>query len=421
MVCGFVLAGLLRHVLPAEAPDLARYREVRDFVRANYVEEVSEDRLVEQALHGMVEGLDRYSRYLGADQVARFERETAGSYRGIGVVFKEPLAEARVLFVMPKSPAERAGVRAGDRVTGIDGEPTDRLAPGELQTRIGRSSDDELELTVAARDGTERTLTMQRAELVDPSVRHERLLDAKRGIGYLAVTSFSHHTADEFDAAFEALRRRGMKALVLDLRGNPGGVLVAAVRIANRFIAHGLIVSTEGRDEVTRYDAQRSEARFAGTPLVVVVDEDSASASEVLAGALQDHRVAVLVGSPTYGKGMVQRIRGLSDGRGVIKLTSSYYYTPAHRNLERSLDKAWEFGLLPDLAIEVGDNERRAVRSFLAGFSPGEDALEELRAWERDEQVNVIPIAPADTRLEAAIRLLSDRGELVSSLEASNG
>jgi carboxyl-terminal processing protease len=162
---------------------------------------------------------------------------------------------------------------------------------------------------VQTREGAERTLRVERADVVDPTVRHARIVDEERGIGYLAITSFSHETSDEFDRAVEALRRQGLKALVIDVRGNPGGVLVAAVRIVNRFVSGGIVVSTEGRGEPQLYEAVDSEARWNGMPLCVLADQDSASASEVLAGALQDWRAAALVGSRPTARAWSRRSR----------------------------------------------------------------------------------------------------------------
>lgn len=409
LLCGVLLSGLVRMLWPGGEPDLVRYREVRDFVRANYVRPVSDELLLESALHGMVERLDRYSRFLGRDEVSAFERETGGRYRGIGVVFRDPPREGQVLFCLPESPAERAGVRVGDRLISVDGRRLADMVDGELQRRVGALDDTRLELVVASRDGRERTLEIETEELVDPTVRHARMVEPGRGIGYLAISSFSHQTPDEFDRALEGLKAQGAAALVLDVRGNPGGVLSSAVRVANRFLTGGVVVSTEGRSERTTYEASPAEARHAGLPLVVLIDADSASASEVLAGALQDHRAAVLVGGPTYGKGMVQKIRAFGEHEAIVKLTSSYYYTPAHRNLERTVDKAWEYGLVPDFAVDVAAADKQRVRAFLATHSPPAGALEELRRWESEDSVALVLPPPADRELDVAIELLSGR------------
>jgi carboxyl-terminal processing protease len=240
--------------------------------------------------------------------------------------------------------------------------------------------------------------------LVDPTMRHARMLAPT--VGYIALSSFSQETPSEFDAAIADLREQGMQSLVLDLRGNLGGVLRAATRIANRFLERGLIVSHEGRGEVQRYEADEDEATLAGMPLAILVDGESASASEVLAAALQEHRVAVTVGAPTFGKGLVQRVESFGGGEMVVKLVSAYYYTPSHRNIERTVEGSWEHGLVPDVQVELDAVRRGAVHQFLASYSPPKTALADLAAWEAEAGREMYPRPPQDAQLEAALALL---------------
>lgn len=390
-------------------PDVARYRAVRDFVHEHYVREVRPEVLLDQALHGMLEELDGYSRYYDRSQVAAIDRDTTGMFRGIGAVFKQPVDEGRVLFNLPGSPAERAGLRPGDRIESVDGRRVVEMARGELHALIANSPRDELEFQVIGLDRQPRTLRVGRAPIVDPTVRHARVVDAERGIAYLAIGSFSQETPDEFDQAIQRLKRQGMRALVLDLRGNLGGVLISAVHIANRFVRDGLLVSTEGRGDVVQYRAQRDVAVLLGLPLVLLVDQESASASEVLAAALQDHRAAVIVGSPTYGKGMVQKVKSFGNAEAEVKLTTAYYYTPSHRNIERTVRKAWDIGLAPDVTVEITEQTAAMIHAHLATYSPPADAEASLRAWEQAEGLSLIPSHPPDPQLDAALGLL--RGE----------
>ncbi|HUR27712.1 MAG TPA: S41 family peptidase [Planctomycetota bacterium] len=393
-----------------EDSDTARYREVRDWVRANYVRDVEPSELLDSALHGMVESLDGYSRYFDNAQVASFERDTTGRYRGIGVVFRPPLEAGRVLFTLPGSPADIAGLRPGDAILAVDGRTRADLGPAEFQAAIADGSKDELALSVRGLDGAERALRLVRDDkLVDPTVRHAELIDAERGIAYLSITSFSQETPAEVDRAVSGLQALGMRALVIDLRANLGGVLHSAVRVANRFIEKGLIVSTEGRGEPKRYEAMRVEATLAELPLVLLVDADTASASEVLAGAVQDHRRAVLVGAPTYGKGMVQKVQPFGDDDSEVKLTTAYYYTPAHTNIERTVQRGREHGLIPDLRVDLNRESSVRVRAFLSHYSPPPGALEALRAWQAQEGIELIESHPPDAQLEAALGLF--RGE----------
>jgi carboxyl-terminal processing protease len=302
----------------------------------------------------------------------------------------------------------RAGMRVGDRILHIGGREYASLDYPGFRALITGAEPRDVDVVVLGLDGEERRLRVRTGSVVEPTVRHERVLDEARGVGYMAISTFTHETAGEFDAAFERLRREGLRALVLDLRGNPGGVLVAAVGIARRFVSEGLIVSTEGRDETVTYSAERGAAWHAGFPLVVLVDEGSASASEVLAGALQEHRAAVIVGTPTYGKGMVQTIHRFGGDGSVLKVTTSYYYTPSHKNLEHSADPAAERGIQPDLRVDLG-SDPADLHARLARPSPPRECIAALQAWEEAEGVQLYARTQWDPQLEAALDLFAGR------------
>lgn len=412
--------GLVFHRLAAsdETAELARVRRVHQFVEDQYVREVASADLTDEALRGMVESLDPYSRYYSRDELRAMDRETSGHYQGIGVVFARPVREAQVLFALPGSPADLAGIGVGDRFVEVDGRRTSELADGELHSSIGGpEAASPLPLLVAARDGNEREVLLERSDLIDPTVRHAELIAGSPGVGYLAITSFSKETAKEFDTAWRDLQKRGARALVVDVRGNLGGVLRSAVTLVNRFLPEGLIVSQEGRGQPVRYEARESEAWYEGTPLVVLVDGESASASEVFAAALQDHRAAVVVGAPSYGKGMVQQVRDF-DGEAAVKLTTAYYYTPSHRNLERTVAGAWESGIVPDLVVPMSKLEARAVHQFLQSYGPPPEALAHIHAWEAEEGRKLITPRPPDAQLDAAVGLF--RGERPGSYLAED-
>jgi carboxyl-terminal processing protease len=393
---------------------------VREFVRESFVREVGDDELLELALHGMVDGLDPYSRYYDRAEALELERETGGRYTGVGIVFRRPASEGVVLFTLPESPGRRAGLRAGDRIVAIgDRDPAEL---GEVGMREVFSDPDgkKIRLRVVSLDGSTNERELHPDSVVDPTVRHARMLDEELGIGYAAITSFTRQTPHEFDQAFQWLQKAGMHALVLDLRRNYGGVLDSAVAIARRFIpcdegrssvpAADLIVSTESRGAPIYYRALGDEALFVDFPLVVLVDGESASASEVLAGALQEHRVAVVTGSPTYGKGTVQTIRRFQERGTMAKLTSAYFYSPTHRNFERTVEPGREYGIRPDLSIPISDDERDLVHRYLAQYSPPLDSLTEVAQWEQAEGAKLFEPPPADAQLAAAVALL--RGHL---------
>lgn len=390
-------------------PDVARYREIRDYTRAAFVREVTDEQLLGYALHGLADGLDDYSQYYDPEEAAQLDRETTGRYNGLGIVIQRPFSEGRILFPLANSPARRAGVRVGDRMLRIAGKAFSEIDEPEFRRLISSVEPRDVELVLEGLDHVDRTVTARTGSVVEPTVKHERILDAERGIGYVAITSFSHETASEFADAVERLQEDGMRALVLDLRQNPGGVLVAAVEVAKRFVKEGLIVSTEGRGAPVLHSAVPGATQFAGLPLVVLVDEGSASASEVLASALQEHRAAVLVGGPTYGKGMVQSIHRFADDGSVMKVTTSYYYTPSHQNLEHSADPKKERGIQPDLRIQLSTEDRQALRDRLARASPPPDCRAALDAWERESGASIVEPIPIDVQLQAALDLFAGK------------
>lgn len=401
---------------PREEPDVAHYIEVRDFVMDNFVEDVDGGTLVRSALRGMLDELDQYSGYYVGEDRAEVQRETSGHFVGLGVVFRngnENEELGRVLFPVADSPAAEAGVRVGDLILSVDGESVDGLSSEAFQELLRGAVGSVARVQLRGLEGDVRECEITRRDMVDPSVRHVELVDPERGIGYLAIHAFSNETAVEFDRAFEALQAEGMRGLVIDLRGNQGGVLSAAIAVARRFIARGRITSTEGRGTPVVEEADPDDAHYVGFPLVLLVDNWSASSSEVLAGALQDHRAAVLVGMPTWGKGVVQTINSYPEEDASAKVTSSYFYTPAHRNFEREISGHGEHGLEPEIEIDLEESEQMAIYRFIKAIPPPFEALPALRAWEQAEGLRLIARRPADPHLDAAIALFSGRSPLV--------
>ena len=402
--CGLITLAIVHALLPSSFDrDIELVRAVRDLAEETFVEEIDSREVVDEALRGMLESLDRYSRYYGPDEIADIERETSGEYLGIGVLFEDD-ERGVIRFALPDSPADRAGLGVGDRIVSIDGEIVDDLPEGGLRKRLRRTSGELIELELERRDGSTAQTSLRPEAVINPTVRHARMLDDE--LGYLSIVSFSHRTPEEFDRWTGWLREQGMGGLVLDLRGNPGGILDAAVAVADRFIAEGVLVSTRSRTETRSTHARRENTRLLGLPLVVLVNKDSASASEVLCGALQDHRVAVVTGEPTYGKGAVQTLSRFDRDRAIVKLTTSNYFTPAGRRIERG--SGWD-GLAPDVLVELPDALRRAIHAFLGTYSPPPEDLPELHAWEREEGRELIARAPADPQLDAAVNLLHGR------------
>jgi len=409
-VVWFAIGGrsLFLEGLSSSNSDLAHYRMVRNFVMERYVDEPDPDELVRVALSGMVESLDEYSRYYHTkSEIDVYKRNTHGSFAGIGVIFlnKPGTGQIQVLFPFAGSAAERAGVRVGDRIVSVDGTSLEGLTTQEAVAMIVGEEGDDVALGVLGLDDGARELVITRETRPDPSVRHAHLIDAERKVGYLALTSFTLETGEEFKQSMAALVELEMNGLVLDLRGNPGGVLKTAISLASHFVSDGVIAQTRGRGEPTIYERSQSDGIVAlDIPLVVLVDGGSASSSEVLAGALQDHRVAVLVGSPTYGKARVQSVRQFEEQGALVKLTSSYYQTPSGRDLDRTSERPW--GLRPDVVVEMDNRAAANIHRYINRYDPPKGALTAIMAWQESTEEELLPVAPSDPQLDAALSLL---------------
>lgn len=325
--------------------DQARlFAEVLERVKRDYVEPVDDAELLESAIRGMVADLDAHSQYLDASEYRDIRISTTGSYTGIGIEIDDVAGDVTVVTPIAGSPAARAGIRSGDKIIAID---RSALEPGNLKEAIARlrgQAGSRLTLTVM-RDSDALDYELRRQIIRMDSVHHEILGPS---YGYVRVSQFNENTARELSRAIDDLQEANgglLEGLVLDLRNNPGGVLDAAVDVSDLFLDAGVIVTADGRSSDARFtrSAHRGDV-LDGAPVVVLVNEGSASASEIVAGALQDHRRALIVGTETYGKGLVQTVVPLSMGRA-IKLTTSRYFTP-------SGDSIHDIGITPDVYVD---------------------------------------------------------------------
>ena len=331
-------------VLPLE--DLRAFVEVMDRIRSAYVEDVDDRTLFESAIRGMLESLDPHSAYLAETDYDDLQEATTGSFGGVGIEVSIADGVVRVVTPLDDTPAERAGVLAGDVIVEIDGMPVepDSLMPtvdamrGEPGTKV--------ELSVRRESADEPIdFELVRAVIEVASV-DETMLEP--GFGYIRIAQFQDRTGRDVENALERLQAQHddrLDGLVLDLRNNPGGVLQASVQVADTFLSEGRIVYTEGRlaGAETAYNATERDLAD-GAPIVVLVNEGSASAAEIVAGALQDHRRAVIMGTPSFGKGSVQTVLPLSQDRA-IKLTTALYFTPNGRSIQAQ-------GIVPDITVE---------------------------------------------------------------------
>jgi carboxyl-terminal processing protease len=358
------------------AAETAQLAEVLDRVQREYVDTVSHPELVDDALRGLVGGLDPYSSYLDAEEYADLRVSTAGSYAGIGIEVSTADRALRVVRPFRDSPAATAGIRSGDMISAIDGTPvgTD-LDAAMARMRGPRGSTVKL---AVMRTGQTLPLefTVERAQVDVHSVAMIALDDVYL---YARITSFSDTTAEDFASSIARLRR-DMKVkprgVVLDLRNNPGGVLESAVEVADQMLESGVIVTADGRTPAARFTMEATPGEvLPGVPVVILVNGSTASAAEILAGALQDHHRAVLLGRRTFGKGSVQTVMPLAQGRA-IKLTTSRYFTPSGRSIQgHGIDPDHDFENIDGFPLDLDDAR---VRQTLESQDAGVHAALEL-------------------------------------------
>lgn len=335
--------------------DLVRLFGSMRLVETYYVKDVDTTKMVDGAIKGMVSSLDDpHSIYLDQKLYKELIELTEGSFGGIGVVmqYDKDKKIVSVISVLQDTPGESAGIKPGDQILAVDGKSTDDFSFDQIAAHIRGPVDTAVTLTIKNADG-QKDVQITRAMIKTPTVNH-KMLD--NGIGYIRIGMFSDNTGKEFTDAYQDLQNQAMKGLVLDLRANPGGLLTSCVEIAKQLVPKGNIVSIvnhDGKKEV--YTSELAENKY---PIVVLIDENSASASEILAGALQDTQAATLVGVKSYGKGSVQQVIPLGEGTA-LKLTIAKYYTPNDRLIDG-------IGIEPDIAVKLdmssgADNQLQAA------------------------------------------------------------
>ncbi len=302
--------------------------------------------VVLEFVFGACDALDDYSGYLTPDKLNDLYAVIDGNFVGLGVELKEDNDGLRLVGVIRGGPAWEAGLAVGDRITHVGGRPLRGLGLDEAAAQLQGDQGTPIEIAVRHSNGSSQQLRLTRREVEVESVAQAKLVDPARGIGYIQLIGFQKTSTEEIDRAVERLQGEGMKLLVLDLRGNPGGLLNVAVEIAERFVDRGVIVSTRGRAAGQTYVYQAHGRAAWRMPLVVLIDHESASASEILAGALKDHKRATVIGERSYGKGSVQSIYPLRAVPAGLKLTTAKFYSPNNRPYS-------EQGVEPDLSVRV--------------------------------------------------------------------
>jgi len=356
--------------------DLRTFTEVFNQARSHYVEEISERALLRAAIEGMVMQLDPWSEFMDAEEFRNFEDSSEGRYGGIGVRLE--VRERRIFIeaVLPDSPAQQAGILAGDRLLAIDGQAVRGRRLSESMDALLGEPGTEISLRLQTPGQAARDLLLERAYVPVPSV-YRKLVD--QDVGAFQISHFTRHSHEELREGIEELQARlgrPLTGIILDLRGNPGGVVSPAVEIADGFLDQGLIVYTRSRYAPTRIEISARQGQwFTETPLVVLVDEQTASAAEVLAGALQDNDRATIIGSRTFGKGSIQSVLALRNG-SALKLTTARYFTPSGRVIE-------DQGIEPDLILPPAPDSDEADPSLEP--EPGiEAALRTIRGLRGD-------------------------------------
>jgi carboxyl-terminal processing protease len=277
---------------------------------------------------GAIGALDPYSSYLTSDQLSDVYSQIEGNFVGLGIELKANSGTLQIVKVITGSPAERAGIRAGDRIIEVDGRPTADLSTDQAADLLQGQEGTVVVVTTLTANKTVRRLSIRREHVEVPSVDDIKIIDSINGVGYLKLTCFQKTTSRDLDAALWKLHREGMKSLIVDVRGNPGGLLTSSVEVSDKFLEEGIIVSTRGRSSLEDYNYTAHKPGTWRVPLVVLIDGESASASEIFAGAIRDHHRGELVGHRSYGKGSVQGIFPLTLANSGVRLTTAKFYSP---------------------------------------------------------------------------------------------
>lgn len=342
--------------------------DVSALIQRNYVEEVPPKKLLTGALNGMLTSLDPYSQLLSRDAYQELEEDTHGEFGGIGIEVAMRDGLLRVIAPLDGSPAERAGLRSGDAIIKIDGVPAHDMTLNDAVKKMKGVPGSVIRLSLMREPENKVVdIPVTREIIKIKSVKEAKLLEGR--IGYIRFSAFQENSAKELEQAIRSLESQGMQGLILDIRNNAGGLLTAAVEVAGKFIPEGrLIVSTKGRNpgKNIRYFSGSGHV-FSIQPLVILVNQGSASSSEILAGAIQDHRLGTVIGTKTFGKGSVQSLIPLGDGTA-IRMTTSRYCTPGGRLIH-------EKGIVPDLVVEAGGEKEKDIQ------------LEKAVAWIQGEGI----------------------------------
>jgi carboxyl-terminal processing protease len=431
-VAGFIVA---LGVLPAAhgANDAGTYRQLDLFsdaferVRANYVRPVDDNELINAAIEGMVSNLDPHSAYMDAKAFADMQIQTKGEFGGIGIEVTEENGLVKIITPIDNTPGAKAGLKAGDYIAAINGGSVQGLSLNDAIDKMRGPAGSKITLTIlrtADKSAPKKPfdVTLTRAIVAVDEVRWHREGD----VGYIRMPGFNENTASGLENAVRDLKKQigpGLKGYVLDLRNNPGGLLDQAVQVSDDFLQSGEVVSTRGRhpDDTQRYDAHGGDVTD-GKPVIVLVNGGTASAAEIVSGALQDHHRATVVGMTTFGKGSVQTIIPLGEGGGALRLTTARYYTPSGHSIQAE-------GIIPDVAVAEGDEDdvpkiARPSEADLPGHLAGETTAKKPNATVIRPPANAPKNGPDgkpyDFQLTYALQMLHGKVAALTSGGAAN-
>jgi carboxyl-terminal processing protease len=382
---------------------LSLFGDVFEQVRAHYVERPDDNKLIESAVNGMLAALDPHSSYMDRKSLGELQVETHGQYGGLGIEITATDGLMKVVAAFDDTPAAKAGIMANDIITDLDDEPMQRFTLDQAVQKMRGPVNTKIKLTIM-RNGADEPIevTLVRAVIRVKSVRSHTEGD---DVGYIRITQFDEQTTDWLKKAINDLIKRlganRIRGFVIDLRNNPGGLLDQAISVSNAFIDKGEIVSIRGRTakETQGFEARQRGDLTKGKPLVVLINGGSASAAEIVAGALQDHKRATLVGTRSFGKGSVQTIIPLGAGNGALRLTTARYYTPSGRSIQAK-------GINPDVEVLQDIPDDPDARTDPAGEASLRGHLKAEGAEQAGSQSYVPPDEKDDKALKVALDLL---------------
>ena len=367
--------------------ELKLFADVLEIVRKQYVEKIDARKLIHGALKGMLASLDPHSQFMSPDLYGELQIQSQGHFGGLGMVVTRKNNFLTVISPLEDTPASRAGIEAGDIIIKIESEPTENMTLMEAVKKLRGPEGTPVTITIVRKRKLLPEITLTRENIKLPAVKGTRMIED--GIGYIRLVEFREETGKELEKALQKLEGEGMKGLILDLRNNPGGLLMAAVVVADKFLPGGkLIVYTRGRTTGSNHEFFARNKPHPNYPLVVLVNGYSASASEIVAGAIQDWKRGVIIGTKTFGKASVQTVIPLSDG-SALRLTTAKYFTPQGRSIH-------DTKIVPDIIVERGEETGEASLSSNHGKKP-----EEGEKTESKKKENI-----SDPQLREAVNIL---------------